>query len=206
MAIQNTITHIDQLDPKGSYTYADYLSWRFDEMVELIKGKIFRMSPAPTLRHQKMLVNMTLQIGGFLRRSPCQLFVAPADVVLFDGRKSEQQQKEVQSVVQPDLFVVCDPSKVEGKVCNGSPDWIIEILSPGTQHKDLNDKFKLYEENEVREYWIVSAQDETLQKFVLNLETLKYEFGGNYTRGLVQVGIFPDLQVDLDEVFGSISL
>ena len=198
------ITNIEQLDPQGSYTYADYLTWQLGEMVELIKGKVFRMSPAPTLKHQRVSVSLTLQIGNFLRKSPCQLFHAPADVVLYDGRKSKKEQKDIRSVVQPDLFVVCDKTKVEGTVCNGSPDWIIEILSPATKKKDLTLKFELYEENAVREYWIVFPHEETLQRFVLNETTLKYDFAGNYTEGKVPVGIFPELEVDLDEIFNDL--
>jgi Uma2 family endonuclease len=197
------ITNIDQLDPQGSYTYADYLTWRFEEMVEIIKGKVFHMSPAPTQKHQRVSYNLALQVGNFLRKSQCQPFYAPADVVLYDGRKSALQKKEIHTVVQPDLFVVCDPQKLDGQVCNGSPDWIIEILSPATKKKDLTLKFNLYEENAVREYWIVFPQEETVQKFLLDETTLKYEFAGNYSEGKVPVGIFPELEVDLEEVFGN---
>lgn len=152
---------IEEPDIAGSYTYADYLTWQWGEMTELIRGKIYKMSPAPGSLHQKISGNLFLQIRSFLTGEKCQVFSAPFDVRLPSLKKSKSDQ-EITTVVQPDLCVICDPSKIDDRGCIGAPDWIIEILSPPTSSKDLTEKFDVYEEAGVKEYWVVHPQEQTL--------------------------------------------
>jgi Uma2 family endonuclease len=141
------VTSLSQLDPKGSYTYADYLTCHFEQMVELIKGKFFILSPAPASRNQSILSGLSAYILPNFLKTNCRAFVAPFDVRLVKGKQGD---KEITTVVQPDICVVCDESKIDEKGCLGSPDWIIEIISPSTAKKDFNEKYNLYQENGVR--------------------------------------------------------
>jgi Uma2 family endonuclease len=161
-----TITSLKQLDLKGSYTYADYLLWQFSERVELIKGKIFKMSPAPSSNHQRISLRLTRQLDSVFRTSSCEMYIAPFDVRLINFKESTAD-KNVITVVQPDLCVICDKSKVDEKGCVGSPDLIIEILSPGNSKKEMDIKFDLYEENKVKEYWIVNPMEQTVLIYIL---------------------------------------
>ena len=193
------ITNIDQLDFTKQYTYADYLTWRFDERVELIRGWISRMSPAPLVSHQRILMRLSLPIGNYLANKKCELFVAPFDVRLTNKRKSVPN-KSITSVVQPDLSIICDIEKLDEKGCIGAPDWIIEILSPGNTRKEMKEKFSLYEENGVREYWIVDPVHLMVQVF--DLKEDKFAWRSNYVKeDLIPVGIFEDFFIDSDAVF-----
>ena len=138
------ITNIDQLDLNKTYTYADYLTWQFDEMVELIKGKVQRMSPAPLRRHQFVSNRLSYLITSYFETHPCNIYVAPFDVRLY---KTDKNDHKVQTVVQPDISVICDSSKLDDRGCIGSPDLIIEILSKTSKKRDIHDKYELYEEN-----------------------------------------------------------
>ncbi len=187
------------LDLNGTYTYADYLTWKFQEKLELIKGKIFKMSPAPNTFHQRVSFNITLLLGNYFKSHSCNLFVAPFDVRLLDVKKSKAD-KDVYNVVQPDLCVICDNKKIDERGCIGAPDLIIEILSPGNSNKEMRYKFDLYEEAGVKEYWIVNPADKTMLQFVIKnkkyigLHPLIYE-------DTVTSTIFPELKFILGEVF-----
>ena len=113
------ITNIAQLDRKATHSYADYLTWRLEDMVELIKGKVFLTSPAPEERHQKISARLTIEIGMQLKGETCNLYAAPFDVRLI---KSTVQDSEIYTVVQPDLCVICDKNKIDEKGCIGPPD------------------------------------------------------------------------------------
>ena len=160
------ITNIDQLDLNGSYTYSDYLLWQFQERVELIKGKILKMSPAPSRIHQRISWSLTREIDKAFHKTSCGMYAAPFDVRLVNYKKSTADNQII-SVVQPDLCVICDEAKLDSKGCIGAPDLIIEIVSPGNSKKEMDIKFDLYEENEVREYWIVNPTDEAIYIYVL---------------------------------------
>ncbi|MBC7391423.1 MAG: Uma2 family endonuclease, partial [Opitutaceae bacterium] len=168
------ITDINQLDLSKTYTYADYLTWQFDGMVELIKGKIFNMSPAPGSYHQRVSGNIFKDFAVFLNKKPCKVFIAPFDVRLSMFRNDQ----EILTVVQPDICVICDLSKIDEKGCNGTPDLMIEILSPSTKKKDVQDKFQLYEESGVQEYWIVYPLEKLVDVFLL--EDNKYRLVKKY--------------------------
>jgi Uma2 family endonuclease len=136
-----------------TYTYRDYKTWPDDERWELIHGVAWNMSPAPSVSHQRLLGRLHLTVGQFLEGKGCQVLLAPVDVYL--PGSPDQDEDDVDTVVQPDLLVACDPDKVGGRGVRGAPDWVVEILSPYTTRKDVAVKPGLYEEQGVKEYWIV---------------------------------------------------
>lgn len=194
------ITSLSQLDKNGIYTYADYLSWHFEQAVELIKGKIFPMA-APNTRHQTISWQLTLIIGGVLHNNKCRPFAAPFDVRLLDKKKSDKAQKDIYTVVQPDICIICDLEKLDTKGCLGAPDLMIEILSPGNSSKEMKIKKELYEENKVREYWIIDPERENVILYALQPD-------GKYTQPKIIVSediiastVFPELQFNLSALF-----
>lgn len=197
------IRSIQQLDLNRRYSYADYLSWQLDEMVELIRGKVFRMSPAPGTAHQRVSGELFFQIKAHLRGHSCQVFAAPFDVRLSLPMESADAPP-TDTVVQPDLSVVCDPGKLDERGCQGAPDWIIEILSQSTAPKDFHEKFDLYQQAGVREYWIVHPHEQTVLPYVLDAQgTYQLPRQRAYTREeSVPVRVFPGFEVVLEEVFG----
>jgi len=198
------ITQLAQLDLEGSYSYADYLTWRLEETVELIKGKISLMSPAPNLAHQRVSRNLLLNIGNYFRHKTCQVFAAPFDVRLYDRKKFVKANQEVYTVVQPDLCVICDHKKLDSKGCLGAPDWIIEILSKGNSKKEMQVKYALYLESGVTEYWLVYPYEQAIYAFVLNDAEDDYRLFNMYSSEDNAVPcLFPDLKIDLKEVFAA---
>jgi Uma2 family endonuclease len=196
------ITELSQLDLNATYSYADYLTWQLDETVELIKGKIMAMSPAPNLKHQRISRNMLLTIGNYFKHKSCQVFVAPFDVKLYNSKKSKLADQDVYSVVQPDLCVICDKDKLTEQGCNGAPDWIIEVLSPGNSKKDMHLKYDLYQENGVTEYWLVYPYEQAVYQFVLDQESEKYQLYAMYAGDdIAKPYLFPELHIDLADVF-----
>lgn len=193
------VTDFDELDLNGTYTYADYLLWQFKERVELIKGRIFKMSPAPNTSHQ--LISSKLQGNLFvhLKDKSCYLFSAPFDVRLFDTKKSAFVNRDIYTVVQPDLCVVCDGNKLDEKGCLGAPDLVIEILSPGNSKKEVDSKFDLYQESGVREYWIVQPIDQNV--FIFTLNDSGVFIGLKPATEQLRSIIFPELSIDLKEIF-----
>ncbi len=191
------ITDINQLDLNGSYTYADYLKWKFKERVELLKGKIVRMSPAPSSSHQQISLRVTRKLDSFFLDTTCNLFVAPFDVRLV---KSKSNDTKVITVVQPDLCVICDENKLDEKGCNGSPDLIVEILSPGNSKKEMGIKFDLYEENGVKEYWIVEPTEKAI--FIYSLHNEKFIGLKPLTEDdKMKSVLFPELIFDVKDIF-----
>ncbi|MDX1908273.1 MAG: Uma2 family endonuclease [Bacteroidia bacterium] len=191
-----TITSLSQLDPDGTYTYADYLDWQFEERVELLRGKIRQMS-APNRRHQDISGKIQYALMTALLKSPCKVYNAPFDVRLTRMR----EDKDVITVVQPDLCVICDRSKLDDRGCNGAPDLIIEILSPGNSRTEMKDKFELYQEAGVLEYWIVSPADKTIRVWLLNDQGLYVSYQPKVEGDMVTTSIVPNLAVDVTEVF-----
>jgi len=197
------ITDISQLDLNQTYSYADYLLWEFGERLELIKGKIFKMSPAPSRNHQRISSRIHVEVGIYLKnqKKKCQLFAAPFDVRLFDSKKSKKSEKEIYTVVQPDLCIICDETKLDDKGCIGAPDLIIEILSLGNSKKEMKTKYELYQENGVKEYWIVFPYENVVQQFVLNGQE-KYELAKIYTdEDSITTSLFPGLTIELSGIF-----
>lgn len=197
------IKDINQLDLSKHYTYADYLTWQFDEMVELIRGKVFRMSPAPSRFHQEISGNLYGLIWYYLKNNPCLVFHAPFDVRL-PLPPNQQVSGKIDTVVQPDICIICDSTKLDAQGCNGAPNWIIEILSQSTAKKDLTEKFELYQSAGVREYWVVHPSEGTVLPYRLNTKG-QYELLRQtpFVSGeIVPVGVFKGFGVDLGEVFG----
>jgi Uma2 family endonuclease len=196
----NQIESLSQLDMNGTYTYADYLTWKFEEAVELIKGKIMPMA-APSRRHQDISREVNGVFYNHFKKHSCAFYAAPFDVRLFDKRKSAKANKEVFSVVQPDICIICDREKLDDKGCIGAPDLIVEILSPGNSKKEMKTKKLLYEENAVREYWIIDPERENVFQFLLT-ENEGYARPSIYVSDeVLDCSIFPDLHIDLKEVF-----
>lgn len=165
--MEKYIYDINQLDLAKTYSYADYLLWKFQERVELIKGKVFKMSPAPSVSHQKTNANFFRILDQYFFDKKCNLFFAPFDVALLNKQKSTPES-EVFTIVQPDLCIICDEEKLaDGKKCVGAPDLVIEILSPGNSKKEMDIKFDLYQEAEVLEYWLVYPEEKSINIFVL---------------------------------------
>ncbi|TPQ26695.1 Uma2 family endonuclease [Methylomonas sp. HW2-6] len=195
------ITQLSQLDLNGTYSYADYLTWRLEESVELIKGKVMAMSPAPSRKHQSVSLNLSVSLGSYFKHKQPNVYVAPFDVKLYDRRESLLKDREAFSVVQPDLCVICDREKLTEQGCDGAPDWIIEILSPGNSQRELRLKYQLYQESGVTEYWIVHPYEQTLYQFVLD-EQEKYQLHAMHPGDEIATPyLFPDLQIDLNDVF-----
>jgi len=192
------IKSIDQLDPGKRYTYADYLTWQFQERVELILGKIFRMSPAPKTAHQQVLMKLSSSLYNKLKGNGCQVFPAPFDVRL--PIKGSKKNEKIDTVIQPDISVVCDPSKLDEKGCIGAPDLIIEIVSRSSVRKDLHDKYDIYEWAGVKEYWVVHPIDKTVMKYTLH--NGKYQPSRLLTLGdVVESDVLKGYSVSLDDTF-----
>ena len=191
---------VEEPDMSGSYSYADYLKWSFEERVELIKGKIFKMSPAPGNIHQKISMDISGALWSFLRNKKCKVYAAPFDVRI--PRKSYADD-DVITVLQPDICVVCDPSKLDERGCIGAPDIVVEILSPGNNKKELKYKYEVYEEAGVKEYWIVIPTEKALQKHILT--NGKYISSGYlYAEDKLTTDILPGFTFELEELFEGI--
>ena len=177
---------------KNYYTYSDYLTWDDDARYELIDGVPYLMSPAPRQEHQEVSMEIAKQLAVFLTGKPCKVFAAPFDVRL-------NVDKADDTVVQPDILVVCDKSKLDGKSCNGAPDLVIEILSPSSLKSDRITKFNKYLQAGVREYWIVDPDQKTVD--VYTLENGKY-FAAVYSdTDVVPVSVLEGCEINLQDVF-----
>lgn len=187
------------LDLNKRYTFADYLGWFDDKRRELIDGFVSMMTPAPLRYHQKISIKIASKIFIYLENNKCEVYSAPFDVRL--PKNDETADDKIYNVVQPDIVVVCDPAKLDEKGCLGAPDFIVEIISESTSKKDLKDKYFLYEESGVKEYWIAFPHEKSIHKFVLNLKN-KYELKGMFVEGdKISPSTFPDLVMDLDDIF-----
>ena len=178
------------------YTFADALAWGGNERIEIISGEAFMMAP-PLRVHQKILRALFMQIANFLDGKRCEVYPAPFAVRPFE--KNGDYPEDVDTMVDPDITVVCDPDKLDKYGCKGAPDMVIEILSPSTRRHDLAVKYRLYQRAGVREYWIVDPDGKTVQAF--RMEDGFYNASDVYTSGTVPVGIWKDFSIDLSLVF-----
>ncbi len=187
------------LDLNKKYTYADYLTWLDDKRRELINGFIKMMTPAPKRIHQEISGNLYGDLKYYLKKKNCKVYHAPFDVRLVEN--DEKGDKQIENVVQPDITVICDLSKLDDRGCLGAPDFIIEIVSPASSKTDLKDKYQLYEKFGVKEYWIVHPDSQAVYQYVLNADG-KYEQKGIYVKDdKISPHIFPELKIDLNYVF-----
>lgn len=192
------ITSLEQLDLSKQYSYADYLKWHITERLELIRGYIRKMS-APSREHQAISRNLGRQIDAYFYTRKCEWYSAPFDVRI--PRFDKKLEKDVLTVVQPAICVICDESKLDKRGCIGAPDLVVEILSPGNSKKEMKEKFEVYEEAGVKEYWIVNTLDKNVLIFTLN-DTGKFIGQRPYVEDeIMNSYTFPELSIDLNKVF-----
>ena len=179
------------------YTYADYLQWKIEERIELFKGRILKLS-APNRIHQHVSGALYLVIANYLKNKKCKVYSAPFDVRLpIHNRKKDN---EVTTVVQPDICVICDETKLDDRGCCGAPDLVIEILSPGNSQKEVRLKFEIYEEAGVKEYWLVHPVEQTL--IVYSLHENAFAGGKMYAPGdMLNSTSIEGLSVNISEIF-----
>jgi len=197
---EQTVSKVSDIDMSGTYSYADYFSWKFDDRLELIKGKVFKMSPAPSTTHQRLCSLMDNHLSASLSCKVCELFISPFDVRL---PKKSAADGDIYTVVQPDICIVCDKHKIDERGCVGAPDLIIEILSTGNNKRDLIDKFDLYEEAGVREYWVIHPIKKYFYIYCLD-EYGKYKsMGENYYNREVVSKVFPEFKFNLEDLYAA---
>jgi Uma2 family endonuclease len=176
------------------YTYKDYLKFADDEVIEIINGRIFAMSPAPSRIHQKLIMDISAKIWNYINSNKgiCEVYPAPFDVIL---KRDDEDVKNSKNIVQPDISVICDKNKLTDKGCFGSPDMIVEVVSPFNPRNDYIKKLSLYEEYKVKEYWIVNPMQKVV--VVYTLEEGVYGAPLFYTfNDEIKVGIFENLKID----------
>jgi len=180
------------------YTYGEYLTWQDGKRYEIIEGVVYNMSPAPYRRHQRISGELHRQFANYLLGKECEVYAAPFDVRLPVG---EEADEDINSVVQPDLVVVCDLKKLDDRGCKGAPDLAIEVVSPFSADRDRKIKKELYQRAGVKEYWLVDYDQNIVEVYLLN-EKGEYDKPMVYTeKDKVSIGIFTDLNIDLLLVF-----
>lgn len=185
------------LPQEKRYTLADALAWDESERIELIYGDPVMMAP-PVRKHQEALMELSAQLHEYLRGKKCKIYPAPFAVRLFE--QSGDYPEDVDTLVEPDITVVCDPSKLDDIGCKGAPDLVIEILSPTTQRHDRFTKFNLYQQAGVREYWIVDPASKSVQVFVLDGKYyVAKDFGTAEDK--IKVNILEGCTIDLSQIF-----
>ncbi len=182
---------------KEQYTYADYLSWEGPERYELIDGEAIMLASPATI-HQLISVELSRQLANYLEGKKCRVISAPLDVRLFE--QEGDRPEDVQTVVQPDISIVCDRDQLDERGCKGAPDLTLEILSPSSTRHDLLVKLNLYQRAGVREYWVVSPEQKTVQVFLLNGSSLQlHEVYG--PKDVAKVNVLDGCFIELSKVF-----
>jgi Uma2 family endonuclease len=188
---------VEEPSANYGYTYADYLQWKIEERIELFKGRILKLS-APNRIHQQVSGGLFLAIATHLKGKKCKVYSAPFDVRLpVHNRKKDN---EVTTVVQPDICVICDETKLDDRGCCGAPDLVVEILSPGNSQKEVRLKFDIYEEAGVKEYWLIHPVEQTLIAYTLHENT----FGGGKMYApsdILYSTSIQGLSIDMNEIF-----
>ena len=188
---------IQQINNKV-YTYYDYLNFPNDEFVEIIDGKIFAMSPAPSRIHQELIMEISAELRNYIKSNKvqCKVYPAPFDVVLINENENENDSK---NIVQPDISVICDKNKLNDKGCFGSPDMIVKIVSKFNPGNDYVKKLYLYEKYKVKEYWIVNPMKKNI--LVYTLTESGYNQPDLYTfNDKIKVNIFNNLEIDFNGI------
>jgi len=187
------------------YTYADLLEMDDDVRAEIVNGVLYIMSPAPLTIHQEISGRLYSEFSSFLKGKSSKVFYAPFDVRLFP-----KEDLSDDTVVQPDIVVVCDPSKIDRRGCNGPPDLIIEIVSPSNSRRDRLLKFNLYSKAKVREYWIVYPEDKFIEVNLLRNDRYGARVYGTIEPGdkeferleeIIPVTVLPGLKIDVKDIF-----
>ena len=190
------IDDYEDYEEKRRYTYADYLEWEGPERYQLINGEVFQMA-SPSVAHQALLVGLLTPFDNWLQGKPCKVFAAPLDVRLFP-----KEDKSDNTVVQPDLLVVCDKDKLSKGSVDGAPDLVIEIVSPSNTRSELFLKFQYYMKAGVREYWVIDPEMRQVQVHI-------YE-NGHYISSIyensdhIPVTVLPGLDIALEDLWARI--
>jgi len=183
---------------KARYTFADVLTWDERERVELIDGEAVMMAP-PSSVHQEIVAELTRQFGNYLEGKRCKVYPAPFGVRLFE--KDGEPLENVDTMVEPDISVVCDRNKIDRHGCKGAPDLVVEILSPSSLRHDRFVKLGLYQRAGVREYWIVDPEYRSVQVFTLDGGG-SLRIAEEYGRGdVARVNVLDGCFIDLGKVF-----
>lgn len=181
------------------YTYEDYKNYPEGERIEIINGHIYDMSAAPARIHQKIISQLLIELGNYIKSNngPCEVYPAPFDVLLTNDKNTDS----CMNIVQPDISVICDKNKLTDKGCTGAPDMIIEVVSPFNPNSDYIRKLNLYDHYKVREYWIVNPIQETIFVYRLD-ENMQYAAPDTYTfNDTLEVGIYNGkLKIDFSKL------
>jgi len=179
-----------------SFSYQDYINWPNEERWEIIYGEAFSMSPAPTPVHQEIVGQLFKKLSE-LSNKKCKILMAPVDVLL---PRTDEKDEQINTIVQPDLLVVCDQNKIKEKNIKGAPDFIVEVLSPATAKRDEGIKRDLYQASGVKEYWLVHPTDQTINQYSLtdNIYHKPQVYGADDT---IYSSCIPDMSLDLAEIF-----
>jgi Uma2 family endonuclease len=191
---------VEHLEMTKRYTFADYLTWFDDLRRELIEGFI-KMLPAPLPVHVEVSYNISWHLGTIVKMNKCncKIYPAPFDVRL--PQNGETADDKIYTVVQPDISVVCDSSKIDKRGCCGAPDMVVEVFSPSTGKRDMNEKFALYEKVGVKEYWLVYPEAKAIHVF-LQQDDGKYNDGIVYEENTkIPVHIFNDYPIEWKDIF-----
>ena len=185
------------LPQEKCYTFADIQAWDEDERIELVYGRLVMMA-TPLRIHQKVSGELFSQLHEYLKGKKCEVYHPPFAVRPFE--EDGDFPEKVDTMVEPDISVICDPDKLDAFGCKGAPDLIIEILSPSTQRHDRVTKFNLYQRAGVREYWIVDPANPSVQSFILENGGYKandFKIAGEQ----IKVNVLEDCILDLSQVF-----
>lgn len=180
------------------YTYGDYLKWDNGKRYEIIDGQVIEISAAPYRQHQKVSAELLRQFANYLLDKKCEVYAAPFDVRLPEGGEADEK---ILTVVQPDLVVICDRSKLDERGCRGAPDLVIEIISPSTAGRYRKDKRDLYERHGVKEYWLVDYQERVVEVYLLDDNNVYSKPAVYLEKDVVPVSILDGLQIELEFVF-----
>ena len=180
------------------FTFAHYLTWDEREHIEIINGEAFMMA-APSRIHQKISMELSRQLANFLEGKMCEVYPAPFSVRLFEQDKDKPEY--VDTVVEPDISVVCDKRKLDKFGCKGAPNLIIEVLSPSTQRLDQLVKLNLYQHAGVQEYWIVDPENRTVRVMLQDNNGILQTYEVYKCEDVAKVNILDGCFIELNKVF-----
>ena len=185
------------IDPIKTYTYKDYMLYDENEKIEIIDGNIYNMSPAPSRIHQKLITEILFRIRSYIETNngSCEVYPSPFDVIL---KNNDEVIEDCKNIIQPDISVICDKNKLTDKGCTGSPDMIVEVVSPYNPNNDFIRKLNLYDKYKVKEYWIVNPIKKNILVYKLD-EKERYGMPDIYTfQDKVRVSIYDNLEIDFN--------
>jgi Uma2 family endonuclease len=184
------------------HTYGDYFTWSATYGDELIDGTAYiREPPSPSRSHQEVVLELGRQLANTLKGKPCNVYVAPFDVRL---PKASEQDDHIDTVVQPDVLIVCDLKKLDERGMRGAPDWIAEVLSPWTARHDRKVKLPVYERAGVREVWLIDPIERTLM--IHRLEAGRYRRATLHElKGKTPIAAVPGVTINWDSLLDEMS-